>query len=59
MKELSKRIGLDGLALCAAKEDFTLFNELNIDFSEYQDVPWFDRLGGREIPQLFNESRPI
>ena len=50
MKELSKRIGLDGLALCAAKEDFTLFNELNIDFSEYQDVPWFDRLGGGEIP---------
>ena len=39
--ELSKRIGLDGLAFCAAQEDFTLANELNINFNEYER-PWFD-----------------
>jgi hypothetical protein len=48
-------MGLDGLALCAAKEDFTLIDELNIDMSEYR-VPWFDQIRGRELKQLFGEQ---
>lgn len=54
MTELSKRIGLDGLALCAAKEDFTLADELNININEYQR-PWFDQFRGRDMQQLFGE----
>ena len=58
MTELSKKIGLDGLALCAAKEDFTLINELNIDMSEYR-VPWFENIRGRELKQLFGEHNDL
>jgi hypothetical protein len=52
--ELSKKMGLDGLALCSSKEDFTLIEELNIDMSEYR-VPWFENIRGRELKQLFGE----
>ena len=52
--ELSKRMGFDGFALCAAQEDFSLVDELNIDMSEYR-VPWFDQMRGRELQQLFGE----
>jgi hypothetical protein len=41
-------MGLDGLALCAAPEDFSLVDELNIDMSEYK-VPWFEKIRGREL----------
>lgn len=56
--ELSKRMGLDGFALCAAQEDFSLVDELNIDMSEYR-VPWFDQIRGREIKQLFGEQHEL
>lgn len=58
MTELSKKFGLDGLALCAAKEDFSLIDELNIDMSEYR-VPWFDNIRGREMKQLFGEQHEL
>lgn len=45
VQELTKRIGLDGLALCASKEDFSFVDELNIDMS----VPWFEQIRGREL----------
>lgn len=48
-------MGLDGFALCAAPEDFTLVDELNIDMSEYK-VPWFEQIRGRELQQLFGEQ---
>ena len=48
VNELSKRMGLDGFALCAAPEDFSLVDELNIDMSEYK-VPWFEQIRGREL----------
>lgn len=55
VNELSKRMGLDGFAFCAAQEDFSLIDELNIDMSEYR-VPWFDQIRGREIQKLFGEQ---
>ncbi len=49
-------MGLDGFALCAAPEDFSLVDELNIDMSEYK-VPWFEQIRGRELQQLFGEQK--
>ena len=54
--ELSKRMGLDGFAMCGATEDLTFIDELNIDESAYR-LPWFDQMRGSELQQLFGEKK--
>lgn len=49
-------MGLDGLALCGAVEDFTFLDELNFEGLDTNEA-WYDQMKGSEMKMLFNEHR--
>jgi hypothetical protein len=49
-------MGLDGIAMCAAEEDFTLVDELGIEIVQDRQ-PWYDQIRGNELQQLFGEKQ--
>lgn len=48
-------MGIDGIALCASEEDFTVSNDLNLNLLTNQQEPWYNCIKEKQLENLFSE----
>ena len=51
MSLLSKKMGIDGIAMCGDQADCSFFEAFN--FEGLMNEPWYEQLSGNEMRSLF------